>query len=156
MQTKSFLNVKGSMCRSVLIIRRNLNRVLLEENELVYDDSTKTHLTRLRPEDYRSKHIRSILKLNDKDSIKCGVLDVGINDKSQVYYDEGNAVVINVGKKENLIPTARPKVTLILATPRPLRLERILPIVSCLGVRKLVLVGAKKVEKDYFGVFSSS
>eukprot|EP01031_Cornospumella_fuschlensis_P031734 gene31734-38355_t len=54
-------------------------------------------------------------------------------------------------RKELLVPTVKPKVTLILATPRPLRLERILPIVSCLGVNKLVLVGARKVEKDYFG-----
>ena len=44
-----------------------------------------------------------------------------------------------------------PDVDLILAVPRPLRLERILPVVSCMGVRRLFLVGAEKVEKDYFG-----
>jgi 16S rRNA U1498 N3-methylase RsmE len=42
-------------------------------------------------------------------------------------------------------------VDLILAVPRPLRLERILPVVSCIGVGRLVLVGASKVQADYFG-----
>ncbi|CAM9429926.1 unnamed protein product [Choristocarpus tenellus] len=39
----------------------------------------------------------------------------------------------------------------MLAVPRPLQLERILPMVSSLGISTLVLCGANKVEKMYFG-----
>jgi len=42
-------------------------------------------------------------------------------------------------------------VSLILALPRPLQLGRMLPMVSQMGVDRLVLTGAQKVPKDYFG-----
>ena len=44
-----------------------------------------------------------------------------------------------------------PRVSLLLALPRPLQLSRILPMVSQLGVDQLILTNAKKVPKDYFG-----
>jgi len=42
-------------------------------------------------------------------------------------------------------------VSLILALPRPLQLGRLLPMIAQMGVDHLVLTGAKKVPKDYFG-----
>ena len=42
-------------------------------------------------------------------------------------------------------------VSLILALPRPLQLNRILPMVSQMGVSDLILTGASKVPRDYFG-----
>ena len=45
----------------------------------------------------------------------------------------------------------RPRVDLMLALPRPLQLQRMLPIISSMGVDTLVLTNAAKVEKDYFG-----
>ena len=56
-----------------------------------------------------------------------------------------------MGRPEQWWVGARPLVDLILAVPRPLRLERILPVVSCIGVGRLVLIGASKVQADYFG-----
>jgi len=44
-----------------------------------------------------------------------------------------------------------PRVSLLLALPRPLQLSRILPMVSQLGVDQLILTNAMKVPKDYFG-----
>lgn len=44
-----------------------------------------------------------------------------------------------------------PRVSLLLALPRPLQLSRILPMVSQLGVDQLILTNAVKVPKDYFG-----
>ncbi len=48
-------------------------------------------------------------------------------------------------------PYPRSRVDLILALPRPLQLQRMLPMISSLGVDTLVLCNAAKVEKDYFG-----
>jgi len=42
-------------------------------------------------------------------------------------------------------------VSLILALPRPLQLGRMLPMISQMGVNQLVLTGARKVPRDYFG-----
>lgn len=67
--------------------------------------------------------------------------------------EQNGGLKYNIGTLSSLEATRNdpPSIDLILAVPRPLRLERILPIISCMGVNKLFLVGANKVEKDYFG-----
>ena len=62
-----------------------------------------------------------------------------------------DGITINLGSKENIYTTPAPKIDLLLALPRPQKLEKLLPIISCLGVRNIFLVDACKVEKDYFG-----
>ena len=42
-------------------------------------------------------------------------------------------------------------VSLLLALPRPIQLNRMLPMIAQMGVENLILVGSKKVPKDYFG-----
>jgi len=49
------------------------------------------------------------------------------------------------------ISDIKPRISLILALPRPLALARLLPMISQLGVEDLVLTQAEKVPKDYFG-----
>ena len=45
----------------------------------------------------------------------------------------------------------RPWVDLILAPPRPRVMNRLLPQLATMGVGRIFLVGAKKVEKDFWG-----
>ena len=45
----------------------------------------------------------------------------------------------------------RPWVDIILAPPRPRVMKRLLPQLAAMGVGRIVLVGAKKVEKDFWG-----
>ena len=47
--------------------------------------------------------------------------------------------------------TLRPWVDLILAPPRPRVMKRLLPQLATMGVGRIFLVGAKKVEKDFWG-----
>jgi RsmE family RNA methyltransferase len=42
-------------------------------------------------------------------------------------------------------------VDLVLAPPRPRVMKRLLPQLAAMGVGKIFLVGAKKVEKDFWG-----
>lgn len=42
-------------------------------------------------------------------------------------------------------------VDLVLAPPRPRVMKRLLPQLAAMGVGRIVLVGAKKVEKDFWG-----
>jgi len=44
-----------------------------------------------------------------------------------------------------------PWIDLVLAPPRPRAMKRLLPQMATLGVGRIVLVGAKKVEKDFWG-----
>ena len=45
----------------------------------------------------------------------------------------------------------QPWIDLILAPPRPRVLKRLLPQLATMGVGRIFLVGAKKVEKDFWG-----
>jgi len=48
-------------------------------------------------------------------------------------------------------PPPRAGVDLVLAIPRPKALKRVIPAVASLGVDRVVLVNAARVEKSYFG-----
>ena len=47
-------------------------------------------------------------------------------------------------------PPPRPAIDLLLALPRPKALRRVLPAVASLGVDRIVLLNAARVEKSYF------
>ena len=72
--------------------------------------------------------------------------------KSKIESDNKAEITVSLGKKSQLLQVqARPRIDLILAAPRPLRLERIITVASCLGVNRIAIIGANKVEKHYFG-----
>eukprot|EP01036_Dinobryon_divergens_P024600 gene24600-33068_t len=117
----------------------------------LHNDSTIL-TAQLNEDDYRCVHIKNILKLEVDENLKCGILNVGCTDNSKLLTSEsGKGISIAIGKLEELVKSGRPRVDLILAVPRPLRLERLLSMISCQGVGRIILVGANKVEKDFFG-----
>jgi 16S rRNA (uracil1498-N3)-methyltransferase len=150
LSTTSFIRLAQNQGQVGSLSRRYLNRVLLEANEL--QPLPNGHFSAHLPaDDNRTKHIKTILHLSDGDTIKCGVLNKGITDHGHVSCNTNHSINVHIGDLDKLQPTPKPRIILLLAIPRPLRLERILPVISCLGVEKLVLLGAGKVEKDYFG-----
>ena len=68
--------------------------------------------------------------------ITCGADGVGPLIRAKVCHD-----------RESL----RPWVDVILAPPRPRVMKRLLPQLAAMGVGRIVLVGARKVEKDFWG-----
>ena len=54
-------------------------------------------------------------------------------------------------KLHHTTPSLQPWVDLILAPPRPRVMKRLLPQLATMGVGRIFLVGAKKVEKDFWG-----
>lgn len=141
----------------------SLNRILFFDYELdqipIFTDNgdacTNANVT-LDHDDYRAKHVQQILKLNDGDTIRTGVVSCdrfpdGLStDTSTIYWTNHTSLTICLN---HLAPPSLPEspVSLILALPRPLQLSRILPMVSQMGVQHLVLSDARKVPKDYFG-----
>jgi RsmE family RNA methyltransferase len=147
-----------------------LNRFLLEVSEL--DDTTDGILTVTLPvDDYRTIHAAKILKLQNGDTIRAGLVSCdehnGLTTDEAVieWIPEGlvkKAELLGNGnppgsiriRLESLHPpseTLTPSVSLILALPRPLQLGRMLPMISQMGVDQLVLTTANKVPKEYFG-----
>jgi 16S rRNA (uracil1498-N3)-methyltransferase len=92
------------------------------------------------------------LKLEPGDPIRVGIANVGAMDSARIEH-LGDRASINLGDVGSVRKGIPPAVDLILAIPRPQKLERLLPIVSCMGVRNLYLVNAKKVENDYLGKY---
>lgn len=132
--------------------KRFLNRILFEPDEVVSAQDEDRLVVRLPPFDPRAKHIERVLKLEEGDPIKCGILHRGVTDSGVVSFPAaGEGVQISLGAAQDLKQSPKPRISLILAMPRPVRLERLLPVITCLGVDQIALVGAKKVEKDYFG-----
>ena len=62
--------------------------------------------------------------------------------------DEGPVVRVKVCHDQESL---RPWIDLVLAPPRPRVMKRLLPQLAAMGVGRIVLVGAKKVEKDFWG-----
>jgi 16S rRNA U1498 N3-methylase RsmE len=97
---------------------------------------------------------------------RAGIVNVGMTNTAMIldsidinrgtYPDTTTAIAttmkISLGKRKDLQTVSKPPITLILAAPRPLRLERILPVVSTLGVNHIAIIGAEKVQKDYLGI----
>ncbi len=151
-----------------------MNRLMFDESEV----STKTTpLHAYLPfNDPRCQHVASILRKADGETVRVGLLDKGVGE-AQVRWrwpegkrpdsfpgDTRQGREKQVSKLtdvkpdglelffEQLGPTLpRPRVDLILALPRPLQLQRMLPMIAQLGVDNLILTNAAKVEKDYFG-----
>jgi RsmE family RNA methyltransferase len=151
-----------------------LNRFLFDSSELVdnMDGNQSTSRTVILPsDDYRTIHAAKILGLRNGDTVRAGV--VSCDEHGGLLTDQAAIEWIPEGKVkkpeplkngeppgsisfrlDNLTapaPSSQVTVSLILALPRPLQLGRILPMISQMGVDHLVLTGAGKVPKDYFG-----
>ncbi len=127
-----------------------LNRILVDYAECNKDLLTGELTVSLPKDDERALHISNILKLTTNDKVRMGVINHGLTEG--VLTSISNGYNISLGLYDKLIKSNdTPNVDLILAVPRPLRLERILPVISSLGIRRLYLIAANKVEKDYFG-----
>ncbi len=65
-----------------------------------------------------------------------------------VLQDTAEALVLAVNATQP--PPPRAGISLILAVPRPKQLKRIIPAVASLGIDRVMLVGAARVERSYF------
>jgi len=116
-----------------------MNRILFDSSEIAGGIATCS--------DARAEHILSVLHGEVGQTLKTGELDGRIGTGEIVSID-GQTVAIRVSHAEESL---RPWCDLVLAPPRPRVMKRLLPQLASLGVGTIVLVGAKKVEKDFWG-----
>ena len=101
----------------------------------------------------RAEHILGVLHGEVGQVLKTGEVDGKVGTGEIVETVRGDAgaepqVRVRVRHEEE---SPRPWVDLVLAPPRPRVLKRLLPQLAAMGVGRIVLVGAKKVEKDFWG-----
>jgi len=95
----------------------------------------------------RAKHAREILRASPGETLRVG-LRGGLLGVGEVLAASPEVLALRVVLSEP--PPPRPGVDLLLALPRPKALKKVLPAATTLGVDRLVLVNASRVEKSYF------
>jgi RsmE family RNA methyltransferase len=117
-----------------------MNLLLLAPDE-VAEDATALLTGR------RHEHACDVLKVQSGDTLRVGVRG-GKCGTGEVVSEgpEGLRLTLTL----DLEPPPRSGVSLVLAIPRPKALRRVIPAVTSLGVDRVVLVNAARVEKSYF------
>jgi len=116
-----------------------VNRILFELGEI--------HDGRATFSDVRAEHVLNVLHGTEGQTLKTGVIG-GLIGTSVIERIEDGAVTVRCTHET---PALAPWIDLVLAPPRPRVMKRLLPQLASLGVRRIVLVGAEKVEKAFWG-----
>ena len=115
-----------------------MNLILLDASEC------SDEIACLRDERYG--HIRDVLRLRKGDSFRIGQVNGPLGQGEVCELDE-EKVVFSCKWSE---PPPRPRLELILAMPRPKGMRRLWPQLAALGLARIWIVNAAKVEKPYF------
>lgn len=95
----------------------------------------------------RAEHVLKVLHGEVGQTLKTGEVGGKVGVGEIVAIRDGQ---VSVRVRHDAEPL-RPWVDLVLAPPRPRSLKRLLPVLATMGVGRVFLVGAKKVEKDFWG-----
>ena len=95
----------------------------------------------------QAAHIVSVLKAGPGDTVRVGVVD-GPFGLATIAAIEDHTVHVRCAF-ESVVP-ARPSVDLLLALPRPKVLRRLWAQLAALGVGRIILTNAERVERNYF------
>lgn len=120
-----------------------MNRILFEKSEIVGGVAKFGGA--------RAAHVLEILHGENGQKLKTGEIDgpVGFSEITDISLDGGEPfVTVKTCHREESVA---PWVDIILAPPRPRAMKRLLPQLAAMGAGRIVLAGAKKVEKDFWG-----
>lgn len=117
-----------------------MNLILLEAGEIVAAGAAR--LT-----GPRAVHALEVLKISVGQSLRVGLVDGPRGTATVAAIDSGSADLICA--LESSIPN-RPRVDLLLAVPRPKVMRRLWAQLAALGVGRVVLTNAERVERPYF------
>ena len=116
-----------------------MNLILIEPHEVDGDRATLS--------DEHAAHIREVLRAQVGDNIRVGLLD-GPRGTASIVALNADAVELRCEWEKEIPPV--PRVDLLLALPRPKVMRRLWAQLAALGVGRLALTNAAKVERNYF------
>ncbi len=117
-----------------------MNLFLVEPHELLADGSVTVR-------DARAAHLRTILKVHVGSRVRLGLVD-GPRGTALVSKIDASGVSLNCTLDAD--PPMPPRVDLLLALPRPKVLKRLWAQLAALGVGRIMLTNAARVERNYF------
>jgi RsmE family RNA methyltransferase len=117
-----------------------LNLIILEPHEIAPDGLARV----FGP---RAIHMTKVLGVVPGQTVRVGVLD-GALGVATVRSIEGGVVGLSCVLEPALPPL--PRVDLLLAVPRPKVMRRLWAQLAALGVGRIILTNAEKVERPYF------
>ena len=94
----------------------------------------------------RARHVREVLRAVPSDTIRVGIIDgpIGVGTVTSL-----NEVAVTLQCVFGDVPP-RPTVDLLLALPRPKVLRRLWAQLAAIGVGRIILTNAERVERNYF------
>jgi len=95
----------------------------------------------------QADHIRKVLKSSPGHQLRVGVIDgpAGVATITSI-----TDTFVDVGLALDVAPPPRPSVDLLLALPRPKVMRRLWAQLAAIGVGRIILTNAERVERDYF------
>lgn len=118
-----------------------MNLILIEPREL--SPSGEVTLT-----DGRARHVLAVLRAVPGQTVRLGVVNGSMGPAQVQSIDDARGVVALLYSPEDAPPV--PAVDLLLAVPRPKVLRRLWAQIAALGVRRIILTNAARVERNYF------
>lgn len=130
-----------------------MNLILLDQEEAA-QTAEDGGVILLKADDRRTRHILTVLKPEAGATVRIGVLGGGIG-RATVEILDGGSVKLSLALGQPQIdrlppPAQTPHLELLLAMPRPKVMMRMWSALAQLGVRRVILTNACRVEKPYF------
>lgn len=117
-----------------------MNLILLRNDD--FDDEERVTLA-----DARARHVLTVLRSRPGDRLRVGRLNGPLGQAEVLSLAAGR---VSLRCRFNPTPPPRPRIDLLLALPRPKVLKRLWAQLSAIGVRRILLSNAERVERDYF------
>lgn len=117
-------------------------------NLIILTESDQIDGTVYCVKDERAEHIRSVLKLTVGETVEVGLLNGPIGQAELLEVNDSRLLLSCLEMTKT--PIASLEIDLICALPRPQTLKKVLFISSMMGIRRLHLIRANRVEKSYF------
>lgn len=117
-----------------------MNLIILETHEIAPDGMA-------RLSGPRAVHMTKILGVVSGQTVRVGLLDGALGVGMVRSIGEG---VVEMSCAFEAAPPPRPRVDLLLAAPRPKVMRRLWAQLAALGVGRVILTNAEKVERPYF------
>ena len=117
-----------------------MNLILLFPDDLLNDGQVRLSGRRLR-------HVREVLKARKGDALAVGMAGGKTGTGTLTHIDDKFLEMDIVLERD---PPAALRLTVVLALPRPKVLRRVLHSLTVLGVKRIMLMNAARVEKSYW------
>jgi RsmE family RNA methyltransferase len=102
---------------------------------------------RWRATDDRAAHMIRVLHVGPGSVVRIGQIDGPLGTATVDRVDAG---VVDLRCAFEATPPRRPSIDLLLALPRPKVMRRLWAQLAALGVRRIILTNAERVERNYF------